>query len=874
MKGKRFVAAGRRAWERVGDSVLALALFAASLALYLQTLAPSVATLFDDSLEFPLVSYRLGIAHPTGYPLYTLLGKLFTLAPWHNVAWRVNLLSAMAGALAVTFVYLAARQLAARRLPALLGAVALAVSPVFWSQAIIAEVYTLAAAFVALLLWMVLRWARRPLLPVEPFALLQVAPERRPALFLPGQGLWFRLPARLRRPTGRFRNFYRSLLPAVSPRRRLRPHPAIYALAALFGLSLTHHRMALLMAPALLLLVLLVEPRVLRRAALLGPEHPDRPRWLQILGRPVVLLLLSFFGPLLLYLYLPLRGQVGSLDGTYTNTLGGFLQWVTASGYNVFLGENPLARDLSASFYFELFWQQFGPVGLALALLGVFGLLRRPRSRHASLRPQALALPGLALTALAFLTFVAFGMVYRVPDVDVFFIPAFVLVAVWIGLGLDYAAELLRLRGPSLALRRLLAASALLLFLAAIVQPLALAARNYPDLDLSRRWIVHDYGTYLLREPLPPDSAIVGILGEMTLLRYFQDTEGLRPDLHTVAADDEVLRREKVEEALGDGGAVFITRPLPGLAEAHALDAVTGLIDVGGHWQTLIRVGQPSSDVPEIPRFADQEPVPGLQLLGYDVRQHGGHWQQWARLRLWWRAPGGLAEPFKVSARLVNSDGLVVAATDAEPVSGVYPATAWRRGEVVADAYEIPLPAGLPPGDYMPLVIVYDPATGAEEGRVELAPVTLQGSGSRPPLRALEASVAQTSYALFGNIELLGYTPPDPNMLRSPGDLLPLTLLWQALTELEDELRMSIWLQAEGQYPLGEEPVGGDFPATEWQEDQVVRQQPVLRVPDIKPPGTYQLKLRVTRDGQPLPWGRWLVPLGSDLDLGTVQIGR
>ena len=867
MKTKRFMAAGRRLWERLGDAVLVVGLFAASLALYVQTLAPSVAALFDDSLEFPLVSYRLGIAHPTGYPLYTLLGKVCTLLPWHDVAWRVNLLSAVAGALTVALVYLVGRQLSARRLPSLLGAAALAVSPVFWSQAVIAEVYTLAGAFVALLLWLTLRWARRPLLPVEPFSLLQPTPPKGPVLFLPGQGLWFRMPPAVRRLAYRLRAAYRRVLPAVSPRRRLRPHPSLYALAALFGLSLTHHRMALLMAPALLLFVLLVEPRVLSRAALLGPEHPDRPRWLQLLGRPITLLVLSFCGPLLLYLYLPLQGHTGSLDGTYTNTVGGFLRWVTASSYNVFLGENPLARDLSTSFYAELFWQQFGPVGLALALLGVLGLLRRPWGR--SLRTQALT-----LTAVAFLSFVAFGLAYRVPDVEVFFIPAFVLVAVWIGAGLDYAARLLRPRGPSLALRRLLAASGLLLFLAAIVQPLVIAARNYPDLDLSQRWVVHDYGQYLLQEPLPPDSTVVGILGEMTLLRYFQDTAGIRPDLETIAADDEALRRERIGAALADGRTVFVTRPLPGLAEAYALDAVTGLIDVGGHLETLIQVGQPSSAVPDLPRPVNQEPVPGLELLGYGVRQHGGHWQEWARLRLWWRAPQGLEDPFKVSARLVNVEGQEVAATDAEPISGAYPATAWRPGEVVADAYEIPLPVGLPPGDYTPLVIVYDPATGAERARVELPAVTLEGSGTRPPRRALEAAVAQTPYAQFGDIELLGFTPPDPAVTYRLQEALPLTLLWQTLAQPAGDLRVSFWLESDGQYPLGEEPVGGYFPAAEWQEGQVVRQQPLLQVPAGMPPGSYRLRMRVTRDGQPVPWGRWLVPLGSDLDLGTVHIGR
>jgi hypothetical protein len=865
---KRFVVAAGRAWNRMGDGLLAVGLLTASLALYVWTLAPSVATLFDDSLEFPLVSYRLAIAHPTGYPLYTLLGKLFTLGP-QNVAWSVNLLSAVAGALTVTLVYLIARQLTRRRLPALLGAVALAVSPVFWSQSVVAEVYTLSGAFVAALLWLALRWSRQPLLPVEPFSLLRVAAKERGGLFLPGEGIWLRLPPPVRKVAHGLHSLYRRFLPAVPPKRRLRLHPGIYVLAALYGLSLAHHRTLVLLAPALLVFVVLVERRVLSRAALLGPEHPDRPGWLRLAGRPIVLLAFSTLTPLLLYLYLPLRGHVGSLDGTYENTWSGFWQWVMASGYSVFLGENPLARDLDAAFYAELFWRQFGPVGMALALVGILGLLRRPRA--------------LGLTALAFLTYVAFGLVYRVPDVEVFFVPAFLITAVWIGVGLDYAADLLRLRGPSLALRRLLAVGLTLVFLAAGLQSLAIAVRTYPDVDLSRRWVVHDYGRYVLQEPLPADSTIVGILGEMTLFRTFQDTAGQRTDVETIVADDEAARRAAVEAALAEGGAVYITRPLPGIADEHALGAVIGLIDVAGDWQTLIRVADPVYEEPELPRRVSVEPVPGLQLLGYGVHEHGvhehgvlehgGHWQAWARLRLWWQAPDGLAEPLKVSARLVDASGRTVAATDAEPVAGAYPATAWRPGEVVADAYEIPLPAGLPPGEYTPLVIVYDPATGTERGRVELAPVTLQGNPARPPRRALEASVAQTVYARFGDVELLGFTLPNPEIPYRPGDLLPLTLLWQARGLPGGDLRVSFWLEGEGEHGLGEEPVGGDLPADQWSDGQVVRQWPDLRVPGDTPVGSYRLKMRVTRDGRPVPWGRGLVPLGSDLDLGKVQVG-
>jgi len=90
-------------------------LFIAGLALYIATLAPSVVTIFDDSLEFQLITYQLGIAHPTGYPLYTLLGKLFTFIPVGNVAYRVNLMSAVFGAATVALTYLLILQMVSPR---------------------------------------------------------------------------------------------------------------------------------------------------------------------------------------------------------------------------------------------------------------------------------------------------------------------------------------------------------------------------------------------------------------------------------------------------------------------------------------------------------------------------------------------------------------------------------------------------------------------------------------------------------------------------------------------------------------------------------------------------------------------------------------
>ena len=75
------------------------------LIVYLTTLAPSVVEI--DAGELATVQVMLGIAHPTGYPLFTLLGHLFSLIPFHfSKIYQLNLLTAIWCSLAVTvFVY-------------------------------------------------------------------------------------------------------------------------------------------------------------------------------------------------------------------------------------------------------------------------------------------------------------------------------------------------------------------------------------------------------------------------------------------------------------------------------------------------------------------------------------------------------------------------------------------------------------------------------------------------------------------------------------------------------------------------------------------------------------------------------------------------
>ncbi len=112
--------------------------------------------MFDDSLEFHVVLPTLGIAHPSGYPLYTLLGKLATaLIPFRDPAGRANLLSALAAALAMAILYLVARRFAGSRPAAAVATVAFAISPAWWSQATLAEVYALHGLLMILFIYLV-----------------------------------------------------------------------------------------------------------------------------------------------------------------------------------------------------------------------------------------------------------------------------------------------------------------------------------------------------------------------------------------------------------------------------------------------------------------------------------------------------------------------------------------------------------------------------------------------------------------------------------------------------------------------------------------------------------------------------------------------
>lgn len=368
------------------------------MVLYLRTLLPSVGYHMDTS-KFGYLGQVLGTGHSPGEPLYLILNAAWL--QWFPVgtpAWRANLLSAVFGVLACLVLMRVLRELGLDRWVAAAGAATIGVSRLFWQQSIIAEVYSLNAAFTAAVLCLLLAWLR----------------------------------------TGKD-----GLL--------------ILALG-IFGLSFSNHPTGLFLLPGLLWL--LVRTR--------GYRAMVRARSLAALFGFSVLAVST-------YAYIVWR----SLDpGTPyleldMHSWASFWYGVTAADFQGYMfGYGPLAFFTEQVPYaLRHFWLQY--FGFAAAGVWGLGVLWRRGGRHR----QAAVLTGIWALAITI-----FAMGYQVSDAEVFYFVAWMMLGIWIAVGLqDLITRVPRL----VAGRGRLHWTAALPVLITVAAPLVVAGVNYPRVDLS-----------------------------------------------------------------------------------------------------------------------------------------------------------------------------------------------------------------------------------------------------------------------------------------------------------------------------------------------------------------------------------------------------
>jgi len=132
-----------------------------------------------DCGEFVASAYKLGLPHPPGAPMFTLLGRFFIILFGDNpqtAANAVNFMSAAANAFTILFLFWSVTHFARKMFvshasqpltgPQLftvmgagaVGALAYAFSDSFWYSGVEGEVYALSSFFTALVFWAMLKW--------------------------------------------------------------------------------------------------------------------------------------------------------------------------------------------------------------------------------------------------------------------------------------------------------------------------------------------------------------------------------------------------------------------------------------------------------------------------------------------------------------------------------------------------------------------------------------------------------------------------------------------------------------------------------------------------------------------------------------------
>jgi hypothetical protein len=427
--------------HKFADFVCSGLVLAILVVAYARTLAPGItwANNGADSGDLVAAAATLGIAHPSGYPTYLLLAHCFQLIPVGDLAFRATLMSAVAALLAVFLVYrivlvLLGNQSWRAAISAGTAALALGLSQVFWSQAVVAEVYTLNAFFTALMLLFALQAMRRPTLA------------------------WWEL--------------------------------ALHGLIA--GLALGNHITAGLVVAGWFG-VALVYARASARA------------------RVAALAALSVGAGLLVYLYLPIRAAAHpAINWGVPVDWAGFWWVISGQPYRQLafgLPANFLAGRVAA--WAGLLAQQFGPLGL---VLGFCGLLYA----RLSARRYVWLTGGIVLAASAF----AIG--YNTADSYAYLIPAYLIFAIWVGLGVAIVLDLIA-RWKS-AFAPLAAALAL----GALAWP-APATAAAVDASHDRRAI--EFAASVLAAA-PPQAIVITTSDRDTFpLWYYHYALGERPDI-------------------------------------------------------------------------------------------------------------------------------------------------------------------------------------------------------------------------------------------------------------------------------------------------------------------------------------------------------
>jgi tetratricopeptide (TPR) repeat protein len=492
--------------------------FVAALVLYSWTLAPTVT--LTDSGELIVVARGLGIAHPPGVPLWTILAHLASLVPFGNVAVRINFSSALFAALACAMLTLSVAELiiAASYLtrskqrkagaqqskkteelavahltvaaPAVGAGLLMAFSRTLWSYATITEVYSLNSLLILVIFFLMLRWRR------------SIVADRT-------HGGAASHASRIASPNTDHDKF-------------------LYAAAFLFGLALgVHHVTVALTLPAIAVIVFRTQ----------GVKF--------FMSRRLVYAALISIGALVaVYAYLPLAASRSPvINWGHPRSLQEIWWHLTGRQYQVYFSFKPEIMGEQFAEFCRMALREFGfpwlPLPLVLAFAGFIYTFRRDRTTFWFLLTIVIA-------------DLAYALSYEIAeDKDAYYLPAFISIAIAAGLGIRWVTQSTVFK-PSPIWKPSLAAAI------AVVLTCSIAfAANWPFNNRRQYFIAHDYVDNLVKAIAPNGLLLTLDWQVVSPLFYAQEIEKERPDVEVV--DINLLRRSWYFD--------YLDRAYPGLVQ-------------------------------------------------------------------------------------------------------------------------------------------------------------------------------------------------------------------------------------------------------------------------------------------------------------------